>query len=190
MRKILKRIMPGHEAVNNNRWLRLFGTTLLHPALWHLSRRSAAGGVAAGLFCGLIPGPFQMIGAAIAAIIFRINLPLAIIATLFTNPLTIIPLYAVAFELGRWVTGNQGPGFTMPPEFIWGEFGTSVKALVEWGIHLGKPILIGLPLLATLLAAAGYIAVRLLWRFQVMGYLKRRKTRDPRTTQTPPPKED
>ena len=54
MRKKLRKILPDHEAVRGNRWLAPFENTLLHPRLWHLNRHSAAGGVAVGLFCGLI----------------------------------------------------------------------------------------------------------------------------------------
>ena len=75
MRKHLKKYLPNHDAVHGNRWLRPFRNSLLHPRLWHLNRHSAAGAVAAGLFCGLIPGPLQMIGAAICALVFRVNLP-------------------------------------------------------------------------------------------------------------------
>ena len=53
----LKKYLPNHDAVHGNRWLRPFRNSLLHPRLWHLNRHSAAGAVAAGLFCGLIPGP-------------------------------------------------------------------------------------------------------------------------------------
>jgi uncharacterized protein len=177
MRKIFKRILPGHEAVRDNRWLRIFGKTLLHPALWHLTRNSAAGGLAAGLFCGLIPGPFQMLFAAIAAIIFRINLPLALIATLYTNPLTIVPLYILAFELGRWVTGSDGQRFVPPPEIDWTRLGDPFRVLFEWIVGMGQPLAVGLPLLAVIFAIAGYALVQLLWRLQLLRYLQRRRAR-------------
>ena len=48
MRKHLKKHLPNHEAIHNNRWLRPFRNSLLHPRLWHLNRHSAAGAVAAG----------------------------------------------------------------------------------------------------------------------------------------------
>ena len=63
----------------------MFGDSLFHPALWHLNRRSAAGGVAVGLFCGLIPGPLQMLGAGIACVLFRVNLPVSLVTTLYTE---------------------------------------------------------------------------------------------------------
>ena len=36
---------------------------LADPVRWHLARRSPARAVAVGLFSGLIPGPFQVIGS-------------------------------------------------------------------------------------------------------------------------------
>ncbi len=43
MRKLFRTYLPGHAAVSGNRWLAPFSRTLLHPRLWHLNRRSAAG---------------------------------------------------------------------------------------------------------------------------------------------------
>ncbi|MFB1029619.1 MAG: DUF2062 domain-containing protein, partial [Thauera sp.] len=77
MRKHFKRFLPDHRSVSENRWLRPFASTLLHPRLWHLNRHSAAGAVAVGMFCGLIPGPFQMPGAALPCVLLRVTPPLA-----------------------------------------------------------------------------------------------------------------
>jgi uncharacterized protein (DUF2062 family) len=161
--------MPDHAAVHGNRWLAPFRNTLLHPRLWHLNRRSAAGGVAAGLFCGLIPGPFQMLGAAICAVVFRINLPLALVTTLYTNPLTIVPLYFVAYGLGRLILGSDAP-FVPPAAF-------DPATLLDWLGRLGMPLVLGLLLLASLLAAAGYASVRLGWRAYLVRKLIQRKAR-------------
>lgn len=86
MRKLFRRLLPDHRSVSENRWLRPFASTLLHPRLWHLNRHSAAGAVAVGMFCGLVPGPFQMPSAALFCVLFRVNLPLALITTLYSNP--------------------------------------------------------------------------------------------------------
>jgi uncharacterized protein (DUF2062 family) len=169
MRHWLRKHMPDHAAVSENRWLAPFRNTLLHPRLWHLNRRSAAGAVAAGLFCGLIPGPFQMLGAAICAVVFRINLPVALLTTLYTNPFTIIPLYLVAFALGKQVVGGETP-FVTPTDF-------SVSGLSHWLGQLGLPLFVGLLLLALILAAAGYLFVRLAWRFYLVKKLMRRKSK-------------
>jgi uncharacterized protein (DUF2062 family) len=169
MRKWLRRYMPDHAAVHDNRWLAPFRNTLLHPRLWHLNRRSAAGGVAVGLFCGLIPGPFQMLGAALCAIAFRINLPIALVTTLYTNPLTIVPLYFLAYGLGRLLLGSEVP-FVPPPTF-------EPPALFTWLGQLGMPLILGLLLLASGLAAVGYGSMRLVWRAYLMRKLIQRKAR-------------
>jgi len=84
-RKFFRKVMPSVDKVREMRVLSMFGDSLFHPSLWHLNRRSAAGGVAVGLFCGLIPGPLQMLGAGIACVLFRVNLPVALVATFYTN---------------------------------------------------------------------------------------------------------
>lgn len=167
MRKHLRKFLPDHAAVRQNRWLAPFETTLLHPRLWHLNRHSAAGAVATGLFCGLIPGPFQMLGAAICAVMFRVNLPLAMFTTLYTNPLTIVPLYVTAYALGKFVLGGGGE-FVMPPEYDSNGLIAWLRALADWMAHLGRPLMAGLVLLASLLAFVGYFAMRALYRWHLV----------------------
>ena len=167
-KKYLKKLLPSHESIRQHRWLKPFGGRLQHHNLWHLHRRSVSGGVAIGMFCGLIPGPLQMIGAALLAVLFRVNLPVAMVTTLYTNPFTIVPLYWVAYKLGALVTG-QGHSMTaahfVVPEMGWDNWFT---VAVDWIISLGKPFAIGLPLLAVSLAVLGYVSVRAGWRLWVM----------------------
>lgn len=182
MRKQLRKLLPDHQAIHSNRWLAPFADTLLHPRLWHLNRRSAAGAVAVGLFCGLIPGPFQMVGAAIGALIFRVNLPLALLTTFYTNPLTIVPLYVAAFELGKLALGEMGRNaeFTRPPDYGDAGLQTWIGALIDWMVGLGMPLALGLVLLAALLALAGYAVMRVLWRvYLVRNWRRRAATRRP-----------
>jgi len=177
MRRHIRKFLPDHEAILANRWLAPFENTLLHPRLWHLNRHSAAGAVAAGMFCGLIPGPLQMLGAAICAVVFRVNLPLAMLTTLYTNPFTIIPLYIVAYALGQWALPSEGKGFVLPPEpgdeglLAW------MRALFDWMVGLGAPLALGLVLLASILALAGYFLVRLAWRMYLIRAWHQRRQR-------------
>lgn len=172
MRRFFREHLPDHDSIRRHRWLRPIQHWLHHPNLWHLHRRSVAGGVAIGLFCGLIPGPLQMISAALVAILLRVNLPVALFTTLYTNPFTIVPLYLLAYEIGIWVSGSSNriavPAF---PELHWSDAFTQVWA---WLMVLGKPLLIGLPLLAVGLAIIGYVTVRLFWRLFVVLKWRRR----------------
>ena len=177
MRKFFRRFLPHHETVKSHRWLKPFGGWLHHPNLWHLHRRSVAGGVAVGLFCGLIPGPLQMISAALLAVLLRVNLPVAAFTTLYTNPLTIVPLYMLAYELGAWVSGTRNGteiALLSFPELHWHEWSGE---LWNWLTMLGKPFLIGLPLLALSLAIAGYFTVRVAWRLTIVWKWRARQQR-------------
>jgi len=163
-RKFFRKVMPSVDKVREVRVLSMFGDSLFPPSLWHLNRRSAAGAVAVGLFCGLIPGPFQMLGAAVACVLFRVNVPVALVTTVYTNPLTIVPLYLVAYQIGALVLGASGSGpVPTPPHWDWSQPFASVEALGHWMISLGPPLALGVFLLACLLSALGYAIVRFLW---------------------------
>jgi uncharacterized protein (DUF2062 family) len=166
MRKFFRERLPGRDGVLQNRWLKPVRHWLHHPNLWHLNRRSVAGGVALGLFCGLIPGPFQMPAAALLAMWLRVNLPVALAATLYTNPFTIVPLYLLAHRIGSLVSGAsaQSPVADFP-ELSWEE---GFEQLWQWVVALGEPLLIGLPILAAGLAVTGYFVVRFAWRLAVL----------------------
>ena len=170
MKNFLRKLLPHRDALKDNRWLKPFGNWLHSPYLWHLHRRSVAGGVALGLFCGLMPGPLQMISAALLAVLLRVNLPVALLTTLYTNPFTIVPLYLLAYRIGMWV---EGAPLDVPHAFP----SLHIDGLWNWLAGLGKPLLIGLPLLATSLAVTGYFAVLLVWRVTVVLRWRARKRR-------------
>lgn len=176
-RKYFRKFLPSHEAVKNNRHVARFGAFLHHPNLWHLNRDSVAGGVAIGLFSGLVPGPFQMLTAGILCVLFKVNLPVGLATTVYTNPLTIGPLYLIAYQIGRLLVGGQGVA-APPPDMDWSLPGTWMEALLTWMLSLGKPLAIGLVVLAFALAALGYAFVQLGWRaYVVLAWRRRMKQR-------------
>lgn len=185
MRNLLRRLLPNHETVHTNRWLQPFANTLLHPRLWHLNRHSVAGAVAVGLACGLIPGPFQMLGAAIACVLFRVNLPLALVTTLYSNPVTIVPLYMAAYAYGAVVSGTDPGGFVRPPEMDGMGFFEWAAALLPWLGELGKPLAVGLVLLAGTLALLGYFTVRAAWRVHLLRAWRARALKRAATNRPP-----
>ena len=177
-RKYFRKFLPDAESIKHNRYIRFFGSALHHHNLWHLNRHSVAGGVAVGMFSGLIPGPVQFVAAAIVSTIFRVNLPVAVFTTFYTNPFTIVPLYFLAYKLGAFFIGQNDDN---PPQHelnLWDLPLTDwISALIHWAAAMGKPLALGLILLALLLAAMGYVAVQLAWRAYIMLQWRKRKTR-------------
>lgn len=178
-RKFLRKWMPDAEAVRSHRLVAPFARWLSHPNLWHLNRRSVPGAVAIGLFSGLVPGPLQMLTALLLAIPFRKNLPVALLATFYTNPLTIVPLYLLAYQYGALLLGAEArAGDLRTWEMDWSNWAASLEALLHWAASLGKPLAVGLVALAATLAAVGYVASRIGWRgYVVLAWRARQRKR-------------
>ena len=172
-RKFFRKYLPTHESVRENKYFTRFGKFLTHPNLWHLNRHSVAGGLGIGMFAGLVPGPLQMLSAALLAVPLRVNLPVALATTLYTNPITIGPLYVLAYEIGRLLV-DGGNGASTPPTFDFMQFGESVELFLRWMLSLGKPLFIGLVTLAVSLGILGYLAVHAGWRVYVILAWRRR----------------
>lgn len=177
-RKLLRKFLPDGDAVRDHRHLAWLGAWLQHPNLWHLNRDSVAGGFAIGLFAGLVPGPLQMLAAALLAVALKRNLPVALATTLYTNPFTIAPLYLLAYNYGRLLLGAGHHAAALQPfEWDWANWLDSAQALALWAVALGKPLAVGLVALAVTLAALGYAAVRVGWRVYVVLAWRRRSAR-------------
>ncbi|CAM4016845.1 DUF2062 domain-containing protein [Paracidovorax anthurii] len=160
VRRWLRRQEPAMRALLERPVLARLRPWLERRQLLCLRREALARGTAAGLFCGLIPGPLQVPATVALCAGLRGNAVAGAAATLYTNPLTTLPLYALAFQVGAWVLPGEQH---LPP---WEGFSAAggVEALGAWMQALGAPLAVGLPLLALAFAVAGYAAVQALWR--------------------------
>jgi len=166
-RKFFRKYLPDRASILSNRWLARLGPLLDHPGLWRLNRRSVAGAVAIGMFSGLVPGPLQMVTAAMLAIPLRRNLAVALLMTLYTNPFTIVPLYVLAYGYGRLIVGGDGTALPEPFQMDWTRLWDSTRGLFDWMLALGKPLAVGLVALALTLATLGWLTVQVVWRVYV-----------------------
>lgn len=168
--------LPSREQLAQNRWLRWLGPFMLHPRLWHWSRRGVATGVALGVFFGLLVPIAQIPLSAGAAVLLRANVPAAAASTLVTNPVTFAPVYYAAYRLGLWITGKA-------PALGQGDMAAEAAAPVGaaglWSrlVGLGKPLFVGLASLATLMGLLTYAIITLAWRWRVLAKRRGRKPR-------------
>ena len=182
-RKYFRKYLPTHESIKNHKFFSRFGDFLHHPNLWHLNRHSVSGGVAVGFFAGLVPGPLQMLTAAVIAVPLRVNLPVAVLLTFYTNPFTIAPLYWAGYQIGSFFIDSPG-AMMPPPDFEWSALGAWFRSIVAWAIYYAKPLGLGLFIMAVSLAGLGYLAVQLSWRGWVMYSWHRRKKKRAARAQT------
>lgn len=173
MVKRLKRWMPSREQLERNRFLRPVAHLVASPMVWRFNRRGVARGMALGLFLGfLLPFGAQTFAAAALAFGARANLPVAVLGTTVTNPLTFPFIYFLAYKAGsgllRLKEGADRLIVTTPPDSLLGR-------AWEWLGSTAGPTYLGLFLFAVVGAAAGYAAVNLVWRLSVSGRWKRRR---------------
>ena len=71
--------------------------------LWHPCRDTVASGLAIGLFVSMLPIIGQMILAAIGAVRFRANVPIATAACWITNPVTQFPIWFFQESFGDFL---------------------------------------------------------------------------------------
>jgi uncharacterized protein len=70
------------------------------PRLLALRRRSVALGAGIGALVSVIPLPIQIPVAVFTAVWLRAHVAVAAAATLVSNPLTIVPMWAAAWRIG------------------------------------------------------------------------------------------
>ena len=186
MKQRIKTWLSTQDGLRNHRWLRWMGPVLHQPRLWHFSRKGIAMGVAVGIFFGLLVPIAQMPLSAAAAVLLRANLPMAVASTFVTNPVTFGPVYYGAYRLGKVVLGE--PRVTESEAIA-----TLVRApsgekdegtpqtwsqRIAQGIdHLrtaGKPLAVGLAIIATLSGLLVYALVSGLWIVKTRWERKRR----------------
>lgn len=185
----LRRWMPTKESVANNRWLSWMGPSLLHPRLWHLSRRGVALGAAIGVFFAFITPIAQIPLSAGFCMLLRANVPVAVASTLVNTPPTFAPVYYGAWKVGSWMLGESAPDAEAPE--ILAEVGQAVSQTVSqtepaapstdpwwqrWREKLadaGKPLLLGAFTFAVVFSTMAYIFVSAAWHLRVR--IKRRR---------------
>ena len=99
-KRLLKSFMPNAARIREIKSLQSLGDWIYEPNLWHLNRYSASMAFFVGLFVAFIPIPGQMPVAALVALLVRCNLPLAVGLVWLTNPVTMPPLFYMAYRVG------------------------------------------------------------------------------------------
>ncbi|TNF61077.1 MAG: DUF2062 domain-containing protein [Burkholderiales bacterium] len=183
MFKRLKAMLPSPESIRANRWLRWLGPLMHHPKLWHFSRRGIAVGVAIGVFFGLLVPIAQIPLSVGMAVAMRANVPAAAASTLISNPATYGPLWYGSYRLGKFVLGRESMGEEEAMRVLSraqreaGKAEDSQGTLKRWFRQLGdigKPLFLGMALMATFTGLLAYFLVSGIWILRVRSVRSRR----------------
>ena len=147
----LRKLLPSHQKIKDQKMLKIFGKLLYKREIWSLSRRKILGGVFIGVFIAFIPMPFQMPVVALLAIISNVNLPVTILLVWISNPLTMPFIYYFEYELGNLVLNVKDP-----IEF-------SFETMNENINEIALSLYVGTVITSTVLAFSSVFILNLLW---------------------------
>jgi uncharacterized protein (DUF2062 family) len=156
------------ERLKSQWWLAPFGDMIHDPNLWVIRRRNVVPAFALGLFVAYLPFPGHMLAAALLAIALRVNIAVAVLSTWTINPLTMGPMYYLAFTVGQYLLGQEPRPFEFELSFEW---------LIDRFVYIWEPLILGCVLLGAILSLLGFVALDLLWRASISDYLARRRKR-------------
>lgn len=143
--------------------MRPFAARVLRSDLWRFTRRSVPRGAALGLLVGiflLVPG-LQIVGAALLALPFRANIPVAAAMTFLSNPFTTPFILLASLKLGNRLGFHAD--FTAFNALRTG--GAGWREWARWLLSDAAPaVLTGLALIAIVAAVAGFFIAKLVWR--------------------------
>ena len=165
-RRIFRRFSPTPHEIRKIPALNFLGALLHDPNLFHLNRHSISVAFFVGLFIAFLPIFGQIPLAAVAAFVFRCNLPIAVTLVWISNPLTFAFIYYGAYRLGARIL--QIPTIDLSFNFTWEWFKTDF--LLIW-----QPLVLGCVLLSLFFGCLGYVSVQWLWRWHVWRKWRLRK---------------
>ncbi|MCL7928858.1 DUF2062 domain-containing protein [Halomonas llamarensis] len=174
-RRFLQRYMPRPDTLKRQRSLRLVTPLIADARLWLLTRRSVANAFSVGLFCAMLPIPFQMLIAALGAKVTRCNLALSIGLVWVTNPLTMPLIFYGNYRIGSFFLDI--PVHEVPDRI-------STRWVAEQIQDIMPALVLGSLITAVCLALLANVCIRLVWRWHVSRHWRqRRKKRQRRRAQ-------
>lgn len=140
---------------------------LLHDhRLWGIRRKTVVPAFSLGLAIAFVPFPGHVMQAALMALALRVNVPVAVVATFLSNPLTMGPLFFGAYLLGSALLGISPQPFEFEYSFEW------VQTVFT---DIWLPLTLGCVVLGSIAAVVGYVALDALWRYRITDYKSRKQ---------------
>ena len=167
-KKTLKSIVPSPARMREIKSLHLLGDWIYAGNLWHINRYSSSMAFFVGLFVAFMPVPGQMVIAALLAVLLNCNLPLSVSLVWITNPVTMPPIFYLAYKLGALIIGVPVEPVIFELSFHW---------LAHSLASIWQPFLLGCLLCGLFFGSLGYFVINMLWRWRVVRHLRERKRR-------------
>jgi len=168
-RRVFKKLNRNRHTFRDSWAMKPFRKLLEEPCYWSLNRKSVTRAFAVGLFIACSPFPLHPVIAAVAALALRVNVPVAVATVFINNPITMVPIYFVAYRLGCTLLGVPAEPF---------DFHLTQDWLINHLLPVWRPFLLGCFVLGLLASLTGYIVLGLLWHLSLVLQYHRRKRQE------------
>lgn len=156
-----------HEVAE--RWFMTPFRHLLHDTrLWGIRRKTVVPAFSLGLAVAFMPFPGHAVQAALLALLLRVHIPVAVLTTFASNPVTMGPMFYSAYRLGAALLGIQPGPFDIEMSWDWVQN-------VFLGIWL--PLTLGCLLLAAAVAVIGFVVLDAFWRYTLHDYKSKKRNK-------------
>jgi len=110
--------------------------------------------------------PIHLPLAALTAMVWRLNVPTIITTVFLVNPLTVVPIYFMAYRVGAAIVGTPATRFAFKLSWDWLQRGLG---------PVWKPFLVGCVVCALVFGLLGRLCLELVWRWRVRSKYRTRK---------------
>ena len=136
--------------------------------LWGIRRKTVVPAFSLGVGFAFLPFPGHFLFAALAALILRVNIPVAALATLVSNPVTMGPIFYFAYRLGSALLGLDPEPFEIEMSLDW---------LQNVFVYIWLPLMLGCVLAGSVASLIAYIGLDSLWRYSIHDYKSQKRKR-------------
>ena len=136
--------------------------------LWGIRRKSVVPAFSLGVALAFLPFPGHFVVAALAALVLRVNIPVAVLSTLVSNPLTMGPIFYFSYRLGAGLLGLDPQPFEMEMSLDW---------VQNVFVTIWLPLMLGCVLAGSVTSLIAYIGLDSLWRYTIHDYKSQKRKR-------------
>lgn len=157
--------LPNAEQLKQHPLILRFDGNIQHSPIWHLNRRSAAKGMAAGMFIAFLPLPFRTAPLIALCLLFKANFVIAIACTWLLNFVVMGPVFYFAFQLGVLLLGWQEK---------YSDFQWQISEMLNQLAWIWQPLMLGSVVLGLLAAVFSFYITQVVWYQRTMQRWNRR----------------
>lgn len=165
-RRFFRKFAVKRHELSEKWFLTPFRHMLHDHRLWGIRRKNVVPAVSLGLFVAFMPLPGHYLLSALLALALRINIPIAVLTTFVSNPLTMGPIYYFCYKVGAFLLQVPERPF---------EFEMTLDWLTEIFVSIWQPMLLGCVLVGAIAALVGYALLDALWRYSIHDYKSRKR---------------